>query len=116
MVQITRALEGFERGELVKVRPGGSSEIVVLTEALQRMTAEAQRRNLGAQRRNRRAQPHCRDAEQHHSQHGRPGDDHRRQSAGWCSTTSPPPNCSARRPTSAIRRLIAASRASIRTA
>ena len=44
LVQITRALEGFERGELVKVRPGGSSEIVVLTEALQRMTAEAQRK------------------------------------------------------------------------
>jgi PAS domain S-box-containing protein len=44
LVQITRAVEEFGRGELVKVNPGGSSEIAVLTEALQRMTAEAQRK------------------------------------------------------------------------
>ena len=42
LVQITRAVEGFGRGELIKVKPGGSAEIAVLAETFLNMTAEAQ--------------------------------------------------------------------------
>jgi len=44
LVQITRAVEGFGRGELIKVKPGGGTEIAVLAETFLNMTAEAQRK------------------------------------------------------------------------
>ena len=44
LVQITRAVEGFGRGELIKVKPGGGTEIAVLAETFLNMSAEAQRK------------------------------------------------------------------------
>ncbi|HEY0329564.1 MAG TPA: PAS domain S-box protein [Rhodopseudomonas sp.] len=44
LVQITKAVEGFSRGEMIAIAPAGSSEIGVLADAFIRMTSESQRK------------------------------------------------------------------------